>query len=300
MKAPARLPVILAVLAVSGSANAEPEPKPQQKSSYSLPWGLRPATAGSVLRADTALAFQDKATTVATVFHGAVKVADDTAIFLRAPLVHDATEGASARSAIGNPLVGASYAPPLSRTVRLPTMVGVTLPVGMGGGTDGGKAPASYRISSSGTYARSAMDNALFAVNYTAIVLGAGVAFADKGFTVQAETTLLRLGRVRGESIEKDRGRTNLTLGVHAGYAFHPALTVSVEARYQRWISTPAALSADPSKRDALTAGIGARTKIAISKSAVMRPGVAYFHPLDDPMAKNGYRVVIVDIPVSF
>jgi hypothetical protein len=281
---------------------AAPEPPAKPKAPvYSLPWGLRPATAGTVLRLDNALAIQDKATTLASMFLASYKLTPDVAVLVRVPLVHDETDGAKAMSAIGNPILAAVYAPRVAPSVRIPTFAGVTVPVGMGGGTeDAGKSPSTYRIVGSGVYARSAMDNALFAVNYCTIVLGAGVAYAGHGVTVAGEATLLLLERVRGESIDKEPGKTNATFGIHVGYEIVPELTVSVEGRYQRWLSSPRALAADDSKRDAMTAGLGVRTKLALGEKVTMRPGLAYFHPIDDPMSKNGYRVVVLDIPVSF
>lgn len=31
-----------------------------------------------------------------------------------------------------------------------------------------------------------------------------------------------------------------------------------------------------------------------------MRPGIANFHPIDDPMNAGGYNILFVDVPVSF
>jgi hypothetical protein len=144
------------------------------------------------------------------------------------------------------------------------------------------------------------MDNALFAVNYTTLTAGVGLAFVRWGFTAQAETTILQLFRTRGDAIDKDAARTNFTSGLHLGYRLLDPLTVSVELRYQRWLSTPAAVTADPAKRDQLTFAVGLRANVPLTKTLLVRPGVSYSHPLDDPMAAQGYRILQLDVPVVF
>ena len=152
-----------------------------------------------------------------------------------------------------------------------------------------------------GVYARSAMDNMLFGVNYVTVVAGLGLAYVANGFTIQGEAALFEAVRNRGDAYEADEHRTNLTTGLHVGYTPVKQLTLSAELRYQRWLLAPSVVAGDPSKVDQLTVGVGIRTRIeVVPDEVVLRPGVAYFNPLDDPMWNNGYHVVVVDVPVVF
>lgn len=287
-----------------------PAPKKPAPPPYSLPWQLRPAIAATALRLDAAIALQDSATTMASTFLGAYKIVPNFAGLVRLGVVHNAPDHASSASAFANPLLGATFTPELAPGLRLPLFLGATLPVGSGGGNPANTLPGpngkiapppSYAAEGAGIYARSAMDNALFAVNYMAFIVGAGVAYMTHGLTVQAEVTLLQFARIRGSLIDKDETRTNLTSGLHVGYAIVKPLTVSAELRYQRWLSTPAAVVADDTKRDQMTVGVGLRTRVdAVPDKVILRPGVAYVTGVDDPMAKAGYHIIFVDLPVSF
>jgi hypothetical protein len=288
--------VLVSVLPSLARAD-ETIPKPPP-SNYSLPWSLRPAIAATVARADAAFAFQDTATTIASTYSLSVKLLPDFAVFGRIAHVYNAPDASRQSDALGNPLLGALYTPEIAPHLRLVLCLGATIPIGMGGGNDGDA--ASYKAINAGVYARSAMDNALFAVNYFAPNAAVGAAYIRNALTVQGEVSLAELIRVRGESVEKDDARTNAMFGVHAGYALVDWLIVSAELRYQRWLSTPAAVNKDPSKRDQATAGLGARFVVPLAPGIVARPGIAYFHPLDDPMSAAGYRIVVADVPVTF
>ncbi|HQY62565.1 MAG TPA: hypothetical protein PK141_14305, partial [Polyangiaceae bacterium] len=124
--------------------------------------------------------------------------------------------------------------------------------------------------------------------------------YVAHGLTAQAEATLLQLIRVRGDKFDKDDLRTNSTMGLHVGYAVLPWLLPSVELRYQHWLSTPTAVAANDALRQQLTAAIGVRGTVKLTKGVLFRPGVAYSHPVDDPMAKAGYRTVTLDFPFLF
>ncbi len=264
-----------------------------------MPWALRPAVAGTVLRLDGTVAFQDTATTLVSVFTGSYKFVPNLAGIARIAFTHNAPDKTQSATGLSNLLLGGTYTPELTPGLRLPLFFGVVLPVGMGGGNPAPSRPYSAQVP--GLNARSSMDNALFVVNYLVFTGGVGLAYSTHGLTVHAEATLLQLIRVKGDAYEKDTDRTNLTAGLHLGYAVAKPLTVSAELRYQRWLTTPGLVTADPTKRDQLTAGVGLRTRIdLVADKIIMRPGLAYFHPVDDPMAKGGYKVLMLDVPVSF
>lgn len=140
----------------------------------------------------------------------------------------------------------------------------------------------------------------MFAVNYFAVFPGVGFAYVANGLTVQAETTLFQLARVRGDKIEKDSSKTNLTMGLHVGYFIVPVLSVGAEIRHQRWLSTPASVTATPATRDTTTFAVGPRVHIKLSGSVWFRPGIAYARGLDEPMTKGKYNIVQLDLPFSF
>ncbi len=259
--------IVVVVVAVARIAAADP---------YVLPWQLRPAGAANVVRSDTAIATHDAGTTVASTLLGAWRVRPTLAPLIRAAVVHDADA-----YAMSNVLLGVTSARPIAAPWKLAVLGAITLPVG----TD----PA---VAKAGAMARSSMDNALFAVNDAAAIAGADVAWVKRGFTVQAEATLFQLVRVKGEM---DPAKTNLTTGLYVGYTARPWLAGGVELRYQRFLSTPAAVVADPSARDTLTFAVGLRTQLGRA-----RPGIAYARGLDDPMGGRSYQIVQVDLPIAF
>jgi hypothetical protein len=278
---------------------AQPSPL-EKKKRYTLPFALRPAVAPDIVRVDSAFAFQDRATATATTVTGGFRPwATDLGFYARMGVVQNAPDGAKNAGAVSNPLLFALFTPEIAKGVRLGFFGGVTVPVGMGGGAVGPNDAVRSGVAS-GIYARQGMDNALFATNYTTTALGLGTAWIRSGFTLQAETTLLYSVRVRGEEVDKEPARTNFTTGLHAGYLIANLVNVGLEGHYQHWISTPAAVSRDDSARNQATVGGGARINVPLSDSILARPGIAYFHPIDDPMAKNGYRIVQLDVPVAF
>jgi hypothetical protein len=293
--------LLLAALSPSAAwadppADGGPTPA-QKKAGYSLPWMMRPAVAGDLIRADAAIARQDGSTTmVPTLLAGARPFGGlPLGFYGRAAVVHDSAAGGTI---VSNPIAFALYTPELAPSLKLSLFGGVTLPIGGGGGNT--PAVSSRATAAQGIYARQAMDNALFATNYTTPTVGAGLAWVRDGLTAQAEATVLELVRVKGADLESDAARTNYTSGLHEGYQLVPALTASVEAHYQRWLSTPIFVEKDDSKRQQATVGVGLRANVPLSSSLLIRPGVAYFHPVDDPMAKAKYRIVQIDLPFVF
>lgn len=282
-------------------APALPAPPKPKRAVYSLPWGLRPAIPPTVVRSDTAFAFQGKGSTTASTVLAGVKILDDVGLYARGALVHHAPGGSNKvndeRVVASNPLLFGIWAPKLTPSLRLPLFAGVAFPIGTGSGNDGSR-PA-YAANGAGLSARSGMDNALFAVNYLTPAFGAGLAYVANGVTLQGEVTVLELLRAAGDRFDSDTARTNTTFAAHAGYLIVDWLTISAELRHQRFVSTPAAVERDPARRDQTTVLAGARVNV-FAGGLLLRPGLAYAHPLDDPMAAADYRVVHLDVPVLF
>jgi hypothetical protein len=276
---------------------------------YSIPWQLRPAAAVNIVRSDSTVALYENpagnaGSAVATMLLGSYKLTQSWAPMVRVGFVQnsppDAVGGmatpASGQSFI-NPVVGATYARPVS-PARLAGFVGVTIPIGMGGGNtpDAG----ANNANSAGIAARSGMDNAMFAVNYFTMIAGIDAAYVAHGVTAQIEATIFQLARVRGDVAAKDSLRTNGTAGVHLGYFVIPRLSLGGELRYQRWLYTPTTrLAANTTTRDTVTMAIGPRAHFKMGKSW-FHPGISYARGLDQPLTTSSYNMVQVDLPFVF
>jgi hypothetical protein len=278
---------------------------------YSLPWQLRPVGAANVVRSDTAYALYDNGagangSTIATMLTGSYKVTPSLAPLVRLGFVkNDAPAMGVDGTSFVNPIVGATYARRVA-ALRWAAFLGGTAPIGQGGGNT--PVAGAATADTSGVRARSAMDNAMFAVNYFTAILGGDIAYVDHKLTIQAEATLFQLFRVRGDTAASstDSTRTNSTVGLHAGYFIIPMLSLGGEIRYQRWLSTPTQLTmgnkvdiADFAK-DTLTVAIGPRMHIPLGRSLFLRPGISYARGLDRPLTDASYNVVQIDVPLYF
>ena len=292
------------------AATATPPPAP-----YSIPWQLRPAGAATVLRTDTSFAFYENpvsgngAFTLASMLLGAYKLTPEFAPLIRLGISsNNPPDGAmtaggaplESKTSFLNPAVGGTYVFKLSPDFKLAAFLGLTVPIGSGGGDS--PDPSVGAANAAGIPARSAMDNAMFAVDYFTIFPGLDLAYVAHGLTVQVEVTLLELLRVRGKGTPAgaESARTNFTTGLHVGYFFIPQLSAGAELRYQRWLTTPAFVKANSVTRDTATFAIGLRAHFKVSDSIWLRPGVSYSRGLDDPMAAANYNILQLDVPVVF
>jgi hypothetical protein len=298
-----------ATVPVEAAPRTAPPPPP-----YSIPWQLRPTAAATVLRSDTAFAFYESPAekggfTLASMLLGSYKLTPEFAPLVRLGVVSnsppDGTATASgaaleSKASFLNPVVGGTYLFNLSPDFKLAAFLGLTIPVGSGGGDK--PDPSVVAANGAGIVTRSAMDNAMFAVDYFTIFPGVGLAYVAHGVTVQVEATLLQLMRVRGEGTPPgaDSSKTNFTAGLHVGYFFIPQLSAGIELRHQRWLSTPASVKLASATRDTTTAAVGLRVHIKLSDTTWLRPGIAYARALDDPMDAANYNIVQLDIPISF
>jgi len=272
---------------------------------YSLPWQLRPAGVGDVVRSDTSVALykagETSGSTVASMLLGTYRITPWLAPLVRVGFVRndDPNAALGTASAFVNPIVGMTAGWKLPHDLRLSAFLGGTVPVGQGGdgpaGMDGTAAAVARGIP-----ARSAMDNAMFAVNYFTAIGGVGGAWVAHGLTLQGEATLLQLMRVRNESFAPEANRTNATAGLHVGYVVLPWLSLGGELRYQRWLSTPNAVKANPKARDTTTFAVGPRFHFKLGKTSWIRPGLSFSRAADEPMTTAKYNILQVDLPVSF
>lgn len=303
-------------------AAAKPKPPP-----YSLPWQLRPAVVGNVVRSDTAFAFykdaagKESGSTVASMLLATYKVTDEFAPLVRIGLASNSPPSSlmvamkPVDSAVNflNPVVGGTYAIKPAKPLRLAFFLGLTIPVGSGGGDEA--KVENKTANGAGIRARSSMDNAMFLVNDFAIFPGVDFAYVAGGFTAQVEATVFQLTRVKGDkknamgvANNPDKSKTNLTMGLHLGYFIIPQLSLGAEIRHQRFLSTPKAVEADEAStnmtpqglRDTTTWAVGPRGHFKLSDSVWFRPGVSFSMPLDNPMKKAEYKVVQLDLPIAF
>jgi hypothetical protein len=270
-------------------------------------------TVGNVLRSDTAVAFYDGAagagsgSSVATMLLGSYKLTPSLAPMVRLGLVQNSAPGAAPdASSFVNPVVGATYSQKVAGAFRVAGFLGVTIPIGMGGGSMPDAATAA--ANTAGIAARSAMDNAMFAVNYTTAILGGGFAYIANKLTVQAEATVFQLFRVKGNDmtgISPDSTRTNSTMGLHVGYFLLPMISLGGEIRYQRWLSHPTRIAMGmrsdipTPNMDALSFAVGPRFHFKLGNTW-LRPGISYAQALDKPNSDANYKVVQIDIPFVF
>lgn len=287
--------LLLASLLAQPLSAQQPAPPP-----YSLPWLLRPAAAGTVFRVDQTFAPYESGgesrDTLVTSLIATYKLSPRWAPVARVAFVHDET-GTKGGSGVSNPLFGVTHVRPLSGPWRFAGFFAFTLPVGSGGGDD--PDPGAAFAVPKGIQARSAMENALFAVNYFTLIGGASVARVTPGLTFQAEVTVLQLMHARGPESEDD-ARTNLTAGIHAGHFFSSKVSLGGELRIQRWLTDAAPVRADESARETVTFGLGPRFHFKLSGKRWVRPGISWSRALDDPLKGQGYDMISIDVPVSF
>jgi hypothetical protein len=261
---------------------------------------------GSAIRLDSSLAlYQDPASgesgsTLVPIITASYKLSDALAPVLRLGLVQNSPPGGQSGFGLLNPLLGLTYGLQPGPGFKLALFLGVTAPIGSGGGD----APnAEQKLArAAGIWARAAFDNALFAVNDVTVLPGIDLAYVAGGFTLQVEATLLQLTRVRGSLDQKDESKTNLTAGMHAGYFVAPFLSLGGELRHQRWLSTPVAVKNDPSRasRDTSTLAVGPRFHFELAPKKWLRPALSVAAPLDQPMSKSEYKLFQLDVPFAF
>lgn len=291
------LPALALALLAPSVALAEREAPASAPAPYSLPFQLRPAIAGNVIRSDTMLALREQGTTAVEMLLGAYKVSPDIAVMARQGWVYESPDVGPSGNAFSNLMLGATWTPKLGKDFRLAPFLGVALPTGQGGGNSP-DATKTMAISA-GVPARASMDNAMFARNDLVVFPGIGLAYIADGLTVQIEATVLELIRVRGEEKQPDADKTNLTGGLHIGYFLLPELSIGGELRHQRWLKAPLSVDANPASRDTTTVAAGVRGHFKLG-DLWLRPALSYAQPLDHPMSDASYKLVQLDVPVAF
>ena len=213
----------------------------------------------------------------------------------------DQTNLAGAAS-VSNMMLGALYGVKLPVGFRLGFFLGATVPIGTGGAGNAAANtgdPSATEATARALAAREGMDNVIWGPNDFAIVPGLDVAYIDHRLTIQVEITIQQAMRVKSETTQADATKTNSTYGLHIGYYVTRWLSVAAELRYQRFLSTPAVVASDPTRRDELSLAIGPRFHIRTGLG-VFRPSIAYAPGLTGYLRSNAYHVLLVDLPFSF
>jgi hypothetical protein len=282
---------------------------------YSLPFQLRPVTAQTAIRSDTS--FGDSQNTraqngfaVVSELSGSWRIPGTEngprtglAPLVKFTVVNDSPPGtATGGFAFVNPLVGAWYAFDLGSGFRTSAFLGVTLPVGMGGGNTPNKGELDARTV--GPVIRAGMENPLFAVNDLSLIPGLDIAYVDHGITLQAEATFCQLERVRGAQAQLEASKTAFVSGAYAGYFLTDFLSLGAEFRIQWWIDPPFAVQNHKpnTSYDLTSLGVGPRFFFQLGPNVSIRPGVEYTRGFDPPMTPKGFNdsVVQLDVPVVF
>ena len=148
---------------------------------------------------------------------------------------------------------------------------------------------------------RSAFDNAMFAIDYFTVFPGVDPCVCEERIHRQWRRPCSSSARCAVRPRRMTRW-VNFNTGLHAGYFVTPFLSVGAELRHQRWLSTPMAVKNDKtdSIRDTTTFAVGPRFHFELADGVWFRPGVSLSLPIDDPMKKADFKIVQLDLPISF
>jgi hypothetical protein len=310
------LTFVLTSLAASSAARADDPPTPadapvatepatdapRPKPLYTSPFQLRGMFPKTGLRLDTTVGrFQvpagDARITV-LFFSGQWHVAEPVALQVRWGINTNQTGGDTSRAGVTNPTIGVLGGVPVGRDFRFATSFAVGVPVATGGGDN--PDPNQVALQRQGALVRSALDNTSFALNDVGLPAGASFAFVKMGITAQIDATITPSIRVKARATQSDSYKVNSTYGFFLGYAFVSEFSLGAELRYQRYITTPAAVERDPSARENLTVAGGARFSFEVRDSIWIRPAISYGSGLRGPVEQQGFHMVQIDVPVSF
>jgi hypothetical protein len=270
---------------------------------YTAPFQLRGIIPKSGVRIDTILGLyrspsSSNAQVTVMLLSGQWRVAEPIALQFRWGIDSNQTGNDTTRTGIANPTVGALIGVPVGRDFRFAMSIAVGAPVATGGGDF--PDPNEAALQRQGALARSAMDNVSFAVNDVGFPSGFSFAYIRSGVTAQVDATVIPSVRVKGASSQTDTSKVNSTYGFFLGYLPVREVSVGVELRYQRFLTTPAAVERDPSTRDNLTFAIGPRFHFEVADGTWVRPGVSYGRGLRGPTEQQSFQMVQLDVPFSF
>jgi hypothetical protein len=289
--------------APDASWSPELGPEPQRpKPPYTSPFQLRSIIPKSGVRVDSILGLYQTPTSNAqltvVLVSAQLKLAEPFALQARWGIDSNQTGNDNTRTGILNPTIGGLLGVPIGRDFRFAMSITIGAPLATGGGN--APDPNEVAMQKQAILARSAMDNTSFAINDVGFPSGLSLAFVKKGVTAQVDATVIPSVRVKGAAAQSDDSKVNSTYGLFLGYLFAREVSIGAELRYQRYLTTPAAVAKDPSSRDNLTAAIGPRFHFEIANGTWVRPGLSYGRGLRGPTQQQSFQMVQLDVPFSF
>ncbi len=306
---------LLILLTIPGQAfadtNKEVPEAPLSSRTYSLPFLLRGISPTNSIRLESVYSFYETNPTKDQGFiqlytlSASKKISESLAIFIKQAIAHNNPSGTyKSAHILSNPAIGLLKSITLSEKTKLAFSLTNTIPLGSGkGNTPNSNARFANTIAQ---LSRSAMENSLYASNYTAIIPGIDLALLEKNYSVQFEANLFQLIRIDGEKVDKDKYRTNLTLGLSSGIKLSNALNFIGELRYQRWLNNDAVEKTANPAIDNLTLGIGPRFNFKLS-TLTIKPAISYSQALYGAIAKTNrssasgnYKTITLDLPIIF
>lgn len=306
---------VLILLTIHGQAFAnttkEVSEAPLSSRNYSLPFLLRGVSPSNSIRFESVYSFyetnpsRDQGFIQLYTLSASKKISESLAVFVKQAYAHNNPAGVyKSADILSNPAIGLLKSTNLSEKIKLAFSLTNTIPLGSGkGNTPNSNARFANTIAQ---LSRSAMENSLYATNYTAIIPGIDLAILEKNYSVQLEANLFQLIRIDGERVDKDKYRTNLTLGLSGGLKLSNALNLIGELRYQRWLNNDSVEKAANPAMDNLTLGIGPRFNFKLS-TLTIKPAISYSQALYGAIAKTNrssssgnYKTITLDLPLIF
>jgi hypothetical protein len=266
----------------------EPTPDAANGAAPPAPIGLSGGLSNSfVLRGNGA------ESTLMTVLSASYAWTSSFSTFARVGSVYNASTGLESAAGWANPALGASVLFPVTKSLSIGGLSGVTIPVGSGGGNS--PSPAALRAWTNSID----WGGAMFAVNHVDIFAGVHAQYSLDRLTLQFDSTLHELLRVRGQETDPIGAAATVT-GTTAtvSYAVLPQLSFSTALSETRVWNTPTYVVVDPNSRVDYFFSAGVSTDVKIGRTDVT-PGLVYARALDLPLSGQGFQVAELDLGFS-
>jgi hypothetical protein len=235
-------------------------------------------------------------TTDLTVVTASLDVGRSWSVFGRIGLVDDESTLEERASGFANPALGATFGFELARHVRLAFTLGSTIPVGSGGG-DSPARPAALRAMLNGTD----WGGPMFGPNHLDVYEGFALTWTPGRLTLRIRRTLHPALRVRGARTDVLGPRVIFTSsGLTAGCSLGRGISTMAELDETRFLNRPSFLGSDPSNRSDHYLVAGLEGDFGIGPSRRLQPAVLYAAAVDAPKNRRAFRLVEVDLRLSF
>lgn len=272
----------LCLLLVPTRANAQDEDVPKTEPPAPSPVGVNVTLSSSLV-----LRPESRQQTLIQVLSGSYAVNSWLSAWGRVGWAADSA------TAFANPAAGLTANVPIGKHLVLGGLVGLTAPLGTGGGN----APSANLLKAW----TNSIDwgGAMYAVDHVDAMAGVHGAFTLGNATLALDSTLHELTRVRGEKVDP--------LGAHASvtsttatlsYALHPKLTLSSAMSETRFWNKPTCIQESPASAQDyfFIAGVSSAVNIG---GVDVAPALSYARALDLPLSADKFQVVELDLGFS-